>query len=120
MVNGALVQIIMASRMFYGMARKGMLWSGLARLHGKTRTPVVATLLVLVIILVLALWLPMVKLAAGTSFLVLGVFMLVNASLLAIKWRESGRQIKQYYPIWVPVAGLCSSLGLVISQVTLV
>ena len=116
-VNGALVQIIMASRVFYGMANKGMLWHGLARLNHRTQTPVVATLLVLAIILTLALWVPLVNLAASTSYLVLGVFMLVNASLLVIKLREAKQQIKKHYPIWIPVAGLCSSFGLAISQV---
>ena len=58
-INGALVQTIMASRIFYGMARRGLLWKKLGQVNAQTRTPVIATLLVNSIILVLELWIPL-------------------------------------------------------------
>ncbi|MEN8214739.1 MAG: amino acid permease, partial [Pseudomonadota bacterium] len=77
-VNGALIQIIMASRIFFGMSRRGWLPAILGEVSERTRTPVIATLLVTAAILVLALWFPLVKLAASTSYLILTVFLLVN------------------------------------------
>ncbi len=115
-VNGALIQIIMASRIFYGMAKKGWIWSGLAKVSKKTRTPVVATWLVIVIILNLALWFPLETLAKGTSYLILIVFALVNASLISIKRSKPPAEGILNVPIWVPVAGFFSSVSLALFQ----
>jgi amino acid transporter len=115
-INGALIQMIMASRIFYGMARQRLLWAPLAAVHPRTRTPVAATALVIGIVLALALWLPLQQLAAGTSFLILAVFALVNASLIAIKLREEVPPGRPCYPLWIPAAGLLSSIGLALAQ----
>ena len=115
-VNGALIQIIMASRIFYGMAKKGWIWSGLAKVSKKTRTPVVATWLVIVIVLNLALWFPLETLAKGTSYLILIVFALVNASLISIKWSKPPAEGIINVPIWVPVVGFFSSVSLALFQ----
>jgi amino acid transporter len=115
-VNGALIQMIMASRMFYGMAKKGWIWSGLAKVSKKTRTPVVASWLVIVIILNLALWFPLETLAKVTSYLILIVFALVNASLISIKRSKPAAEGIINVPIWVPVAGFLSSVSLVLFQ----
>ena len=115
-VNGALIQIIMASRIFYGMAKKGWIWSGLAKVSKKTRTPVVATWLVIVIVLNLSLWFPLEALAKGTSYLILIVFALVNASLISIKRSKPQAEGILNVPIWVPVAGFFSSVSLALFQ----
>lgn len=115
-VNGALIQMIMASRIFYGMAKKGWIWSGLAKVSKKTRTPVVATWLVIVIILNLALWFPLEALAKGTSYLILVVFALVNASLISIKWSKLPAEGIINVPVWVPVAGFITSVSLALFQ----
>ncbi len=116
-VNGALIQMIMASRIFYGMAKKGWIWSGLAKVSKRTRTPVVATWLVIVIILNLALWFPLEALAKGTSYLILIVFTLVNASLISIKRGQPPVAGILNVPMWVPLAGLISSISLVLFQI---
>jgi len=54
-INGALIQIIMASRLLYGMANKGWLPAWLANISPRTRTPVNATVIVVLIILLMAL-----------------------------------------------------------------
>jgi basic amino acid/polyamine antiporter, APA family len=84
-VNGALIQLIMASRLLYGMANKGWLWLPLSKANARTQTPVSVTVLVVMITLGLALWFPLETLAKGTSYLVLIVFALVNAALVLIK-----------------------------------
>lgn len=115
-INGALVQIIMAARIFYGMSAKGWLPRALGAVNPRTRTPVVATVCVTVIITVLALWFPLVGLASATSFLVLVVFGLVNLALIALKRRQPRVSGVIPCPLWVPVAGAIGSFGLLIAQ----
>ena len=116
-INGALIQMIMASRIFYGMANRGWLWERLAEVNSRTRTPVNATLLVIGIVLTLALWIPLEALAKMTSFLVLCVFTLVNAALVMIKRRTPAPEGVINIPLWVPVAGALSSGSLILYQV---
>jgi amino acid transporter len=115
-LNGALIQIIMASRIFYGMDNKGWLWKGLAVVSDKTQTPVRATWLIIIIIMSLALWFPLESLARATSYLVLIVFALVNAALLSIKRTHLPVEGVPQIPIWVPVVGFISSSCLVVFQ----
>ncbi|MFT7823936.1 MAG: amino acid permease [Sulfurimonas sp.] len=44
-INGALIQIIMASRIFYGMSRQNWLPGFLGRVNPHTRTPIASTIL---------------------------------------------------------------------------
>jgi basic amino acid/polyamine antiporter, APA family len=115
-INGALIQMIMASRIFYGMAKKGWIWKALAKVSEKTHTPVNATWLVIAIILSLALWFPLEELARGTSYLILIVFALVNASLISIKHSHAYVDGILNVPMWIPIAGLMSSITLALFQ----
>jgi APA family basic amino acid/polyamine antiporter len=116
-INGALVQIIMAARIFYGMSTRGWLPRALAVVHPRTQTPLTATILVSAIVVTLALWFPLVHLAGTTSFLVLAVFGLVNLALVVLKRRRSAVVGVVPCPMWVPVAGAVTSFGLLIAQV---
>lgn len=118
-INGGLVQIIMASRIFYGMSNHGWLPAVLKTVHPRTHTPVIATVLAAAIVWALALWIPIVQLAGATSFLVLTVFTLVNLALIRIKLREPQPVGVRPIAFWLPVAGLLSSAGLLITQVLL-
>jgi len=87
MLNGILIQIVMASRVLYGMAKKDLAPGALARIDARRQTPVTAIVLVAVIIAGLALFLPLLTLARFTSLVILAVFTLVNLSL----WRIASR-----------------------------
>lgn len=115
--NGALVQIIMAARILYGLARAGRLPAALGRVSPRTRTPLLATGGVTLAVLVLALWFPLVPLAEATTFLILAVFTLVNVALLAIKRREGKPAIGPCYPRWIPVTGFLTCAGFVVLRV---
>ena len=115
-VNGALIQIIMASRVLYGMSREGWLHVALGRVHPKRRTPLLATALVTLTVLVLALWLPLVTLAKTTSFITLVAFSFINLALLRIKRRDPRPAGMRIYPAWVPWAGFLSSTAFVLYQ----
>ena len=115
-VNGALVQIIMAARIFYGMSAKGWLPRALGVVHPRTHTPLTATVVVAVVVVTLALWFPIVYLAGTTSFLVLAVFGLVNLALVVLKRRQAHVVGVVPCPTWVPVAGAATSFGLLLAQ----
>lgn len=115
-VNGALIQNIMASRILYGMSREGWLHESLGRVHPVRRTPLLATALVTLVTLVLALWLPLVTLAKATSFITLVAFSLINLALLCIKHRDPHPAGMRIYPVWIPWAGFLSSSAFVLYQ----
>ena len=115
-VNGALIQIIMASRVCYGMGRKRWLPLIFARVHAVTRTPVVATLSVSTAVLVMALYLPIETLAKSTSYFLLLVFCLVNLSLWRLKTRGEQPTGIVCVPRWVPAAGFTASGAFVLLQ----
>ena len=81
------MQIIMASRVVYGLADQGRLPPVLARVNPVTATPVIATGLIVACVYVLAMFFPLGALAEWTSRITLVVFALVNLALLRIKWR---------------------------------
>jgi amino acid transporter len=87
-INGALIQIIMVSRVLYGMAKRNIAPSLLGSVNPKTRTPITATLITGTLVVIFALWLPITTLAKTTSSLILVVFTLVNLSLLVLNCRE--------------------------------
>jgi hypothetical protein len=55
-----------------------------------------------------ALWLPIETLAKTTSYLLLGLFCLVNLALINIKRRDSAEVPAFSVPMWVPIAGSMS------------
>ncbi len=109
--NGALVQMVMASRMLYGLARQGWIWRGLSHLHAKRRTPDLATWLVSLLVLGFALWQPLEVLAKLTSFIVLLVFTLMNLALLRIHRQQTPPPGVKPLPDWLPLCGALVSLG---------
>ena len=116
-VNGALLQMVMGSRILYGMARQGWLPAPLGRVHARTRTPLLATLVVSLLVLGFAIWLPLLTLAKLTSFVVLILFCLVNLSLLRVRRREPAPPGVRVYPGWLPGLGLACCLGLLLAEI---
>ena len=113
-VNGALIQMIMASRVLYGLAARGHLPSRLAMVSARTGTPLQATFVVGAIVLALALWFPLAPLAEGTSIVTLLIFVAVNLALWRIKGRAETAPPAFVVPRWVPLVGAGTSGGLLI------
>jgi APA family basic amino acid/polyamine antiporter len=115
-LNGVLIQMIMASRVLYGLSSQGALPKKLSEVHPLTRTPVIATSCVVSIILVLALLLPIAELAETTSLIVLIVFVFVNLSLIRMKIKNRDRPDGGFQvPLWVPICGMVSCALLIVS-----
>ncbi len=116
MINGLLVQIIMASRVLYGMAEDHLAPQFLATVHETRKTPVFATLLAAAAIILLGLFLPIVELAEYASGAVLLVYALVNISLIAIGGRaDSAPRLKRWR--WVGIPGALLALALIAANI---
>lgn len=116
-INGVIVQIIMSSRVLYGLARQGGLPGAFGDVSETTRTPLNATAFTTAMVLLLALLLPLHHLADLTARLTLLVFALVNLSLVRIKAREQAAPKGVYVaPGWVPWAGFASCVGLLLAD----
>jgi len=115
-INGALIQIIMAARMLYGMSREGWLPKGIGKVHPRTQTPLRATVIVSAAVLVLALALPLVTLAKITSSAVLAVFAIVALALIRMKRTVPAAPGVFTVPYWVPAGSLATAILLLAVQ----
>lgn len=106
MINGALVQIIMSSRVIYGLAKAGGAPKIFNRVNSYTRTPLFATLLTSFLVVCFALCLPLVTLAKLTTTIILSIFILINISLIKIKLTTKKSFGVNTYPIMFPIIGL--------------
>ncbi len=116
-MNGVIVQIIMASRILYGLADEGWIHRRFAAVHSRFQTPVTATLLVVAAMIVATVVLPLVSLAQLTSLLVLTIFTLVNASLIVIKRRGEPHGGYIVVPRAIPYLGVVLCLGTVVFHI---
>jgi basic amino acid/polyamine antiporter, APA family len=83
--NTALINLIMASRLLYGMARQGILPAVFGKVGERRRTPYVAILFTAGIAISLILTAEVEALAETTVLLLLTVFILVNISVLRLR-----------------------------------
>ena len=107
-INGALIQIIMGSRVAYGLAKQGLISEVLGKVNPRTQTPVFATGIITGVIIVAALWLPIETLARTTSYLLLVLFCMVNLALVRIKQRDSKKLATFLVPMYIPYVGFIS------------
>lgn len=117
-INGIIVQMVMASRVIYGMADQGALPKLFAEVHPATRTPLKATALTAAIVLLLAVLFPLEWLAEMTSRISLTVFALVNAALYNMKRGRRPDDGTTGFKVaaWVPLTGLLLCLGLLLAD----
>ncbi len=111
-LNGVLVQIVMASRVLYGLGRRQPVFEMFARLHPRLRTPVRATVVSAVIIAALSLAAPIGTLAEMTSIILLGIFIVMNVALLVLKRRGPPPLGAPDTPRVIPVLAIISAVAL--------
>jgi amino acid transporter len=115
MINGVLVQIVMASRLLYGMARERLIPAWFGEVSAARQTPVRAAIVVAAVIAGLTLVAPLLSLARITSYITLAVFTLVSFSLFWIALRGTDR-LRIPMAAWGLVAGLMTG-GLLVFDV---
>ena len=110
--NTALINLIMASRLVYGMARQGILPKIFGRVDNRRQTPVVAIASTAGIAISLILTAEVEALAETTVLLLLGVFILVNISVLRLR---SDKVDHEHFaaPTVMPVLGALTCLVLI-------
>ena len=112
--NTALINMLMASRLIYGMAQQGVLPHHLGRVLPGRRSPwaaiVFTTVLALALITVVRLGSGssvVESLAGTTALLLLGVFTVVNIGCLVLRREDTGRGFRA--PTVFPVLGAATS-----------
>jgi basic amino acid/polyamine antiporter, APA family len=114
LANGALINMIMASRLLYGMAEENVLPTTFGRLS-RWQTPAVAIVFTTLISAALILTGDLGDLADTTVLLLLGVFIAVNASVLILR-RDPVSQDHFQAPTALPVLGIVACV-VVMTQV---
>jgi basic amino acid/polyamine antiporter, APA family len=116
--NTGLINLIMGSRLLYGMAHQGLLPAPLARIHPRRHTPHVAIAVLMVVIIGLALAGDISALAASTVLLLLFVFTIVNVATFVLLRREGRLAGRFNVPLIIPALGAAVCGALVIVRVT--
>ena len=115
LANGALINLIMASRLVYGMSREGILPGVFGRVHEGRRTPYVAIVFTAAIAMALVVTGDLSDLADTTVVLLLLVFTAVNVAVLILR-RDRVRHDHFQAPTVVPVIGALVSLALLTTK----
>jgi amino acid transporter len=114
LANGALINMIMASRLLYGMAEEDVVPPAFSRLS-RWRTPVVGIIFTTAISIGLILTGDLGALADTTVLLLLCVFITVNIAVLVLR-RDRVEEDHFQVPSVFPVLGICACIG-VMTQV---
>jgi basic amino acid/polyamine antiporter, APA family len=111
LANGALINMIMASRIVYGMSREGIVAQGFGRVSKTRRTPYVAIAFTTVLAMVLAATGDLSDLADTTVLLLLLVFAVVNVAVLVLRKDDVGHDHFRA-PTFLPVIGAIACIVL--------
>lgn len=114
--NGVLVEIIMLSRLFYGMARRGHAPAFLGHVSERTRTPAAATLAAGGIVLAVALFAPFERLLSLANLLTLAVFTAVNLAAVLVRRNPAAPLSGVRAPAWTAPAAAAMTFALAASE----
>ena len=112
LANGALINMIMASRLVYGMSNEGVVARAFGRVLPNRKTPWVAIVFTTALALILVSTGDLSTLADTTVFLLLCVFTIVNVSVLVLR-REDVEHDHFRAPSLFPVLGAIVSVFLI-------
>ncbi|MGI9390748.1 MAG: APC family permease [Boseongicola sp.] len=119
-INGVVIEIIMASRVVYGLGKKGRLPRFLAAVNERSRVPLNATILITAVMLVAAILVPLDELVEWTSQMILTAFTLVNMSLIIIKLRGDSPPDNIFtVPLICPILGVITCVFLLFGPIFL-
>jgi basic amino acid/polyamine antiporter, APA family len=118
--NGALINMIMASRIIYGMGDQGVMPTVFSRVHPGRRTPWVSIIFTTVIALLVLIAIgrndeALATLGSTTVVLLLIAFVMVNIAVLVLRQDEVGHEHFRT-PTIFPILGAVVAAGLLIYQ----
>jgi amino acid transporter len=105
--NTSLINLMMASRLIYGMAREQVVPPVFAAVHSGRRTPWAGIVFTTVLALLLASWGGVRDLGGTTALLLLCVFAIVNVAVLVLRRRPVAHEHYRA-PTICPILGLVS------------
>jgi amino acid transporter len=105
--NTSLINLMMASRLLYGMARERTIPAAFGAVHARRRTPWFALGCTTVLALLLASWSGVSTLGGTTALLLLCVFGVVNVAVLVLR-RRTVEHAHYRAPTICPVLGFVS------------
>lgn len=114
--NGVLIQILMLSRLFYGMACRSLLPGWLSRTNSQ-QVPVIATIVAGLLTLASTIALPFESLLYLSTTLTLIIFSLVSLSLWRLKQLAPAPALAFKIPLWIPVIATFGNVCLIFAQV---
>ncbi len=103
--NSALINMLMASRLLYGMSHEQVLPGPLGRVLRRRRTPYIAILFTTLLAFVLIGYADLAALGGTTAFLLLCVFAIVNVAVLVLR-RDQVEHGHFHAPTALPVLGV--------------
>ncbi len=109
--NGALLNMVMASRLVYGMSTQGIIPRALGHVHSGRRTPYVAIIFTTILGLILIVTGDLSTLAGVTVTLLLLVFIVVNTTVLVLR-RDKVAHEHFHAPTILPILGVIVCIGL--------
>ncbi|OYO24152.1 amino acid permease [Enemella dayhoffiae] len=111
--NSALINMMMASRLLYGMSREKVLPGPLGRVLKRRRTPHVAIIFTTLLAFGLIAFADLSALGGTTSLLLLCVFTLVNVAVVILRFKEPTKRDHFKTPLVLPILGaiLCAYLA---------
>ena len=115
LANGALINMIMASRLLYGMGRAEVLPAVFSKLLPQRRTPWFSIIFTTVIAAVLVATGDLADLADMTVLLLLGVFSLVNMSVLVLR-KDKIDHDHFTTPVIFPIVGAAVSIAVMFTK----
>jgi amino acid transporter len=107
-VNSALINMLMASRLLYGMANERILPRAFGRVHHGRRTPWVSIAFTSLLAIILVVVGDISQLGGTTALLLLLVFTIVNIAVLVLR-RDPVEHNHFRAPTWMPFAGIALS-----------
>jgi amino acid transporter len=112
-VNSALINMLMASRLLYGMANERIIPRPFGRVHQNRRTPWVSIVFTSAVAIVLVISADITLLGGTTALLLLAVFTIVNVAVLVLRRRDPVDRPHFRAPGWAPYVGivLCGFLA---------
>lgn len=113
--NGALLTMIMASRVTFGMAEQGLLPRVLGRVLTKRKTPWVAIIVTTVVAMILTTVGDLATLAETVVLLLLIVFISTNVAVLVLRRDKVEHEHFRVWPV-VPILGVASCILLLTQQ----
>lgn len=113
--NGALINMIMASRLVYGMGDQGIMPGIFARIHRGRQTPWVAIVFTSIIAVGLVATGDISALASTTVTLLLLAFIAVNVAVMVLR-RDPVEHEHFRTPLVLPVIGIIVCIGLLTQQ----